>query len=519
MDRTDEVNVTVKDRRRVKLKFALAYPSPYAAGISNLAVRLLYEMINNREDCLCERFFFSEYGLPPLSLESGAQLGDFDIVGFSMQHEMDYPRMIDMLASSGIPLEAGNGRKPTVLAGGPSVSSNPAPLERFVDYFLIGEAEPILDDLLDLGCAGDLSSLCQIKGIYARGGTAERIRVSSLDDAYHAVRQVHPANAEGFPGSFLLEVSRGCSRGCRFCMECFLYTPRRQRSAKRISGILEDGIPQSRTNRVTCISSSFFDHTDLMGILSTMRDRGLSFSLPSIRVSDFREDLPALLSAGGQRSITLAPETPSARLREVINKRFDEDLLASSLSRCRTAGITSLKLYFMLGVPTESDADIDLLAPLLRRVISAGFPPNSIHISVNPMIPKSNTPFQWAPMVSADDYSRRLARFTRICSALGIRRVESMDYRWGAIQAFLSTGGDAAGDALLMLSNDISSGGRGDLGSWRRVLKVLGKKPDILYAPWDIEDVLPWEPIKGSVPKSSLAREYRLSCGVANERD
>ncbi len=519
MDRANEVNVTVKDRRRVKLKFALAYPSPYTAGISNLAVRLLYEMINNRDDCLCERFFFSEYGLAPLSLESGARLNDFDIVGFSMQHEMDYPRMIDMLVSSGIPIDAGNGRKPAIIAGGPSVTSNPVPLERFVDYFLIGEAEPILDKVLDLGCSNDLPSIKDIKGIYTRGGSAERINVSCLDDAYHSVRQVHPLNAEGFPGSFLLEVSRGCSRGCRFCMECFLYRPRRQRSVKRIADILEDGIPPTRTNRVTCISSSFFDHTDLIGILSIMRDRGLSFSLPSIRVSDMESDLPALLSAGGQHSITLAPETPSARLREVINKRFDEDLLASCLSRCRAAGISSLKLYFMLGVPTEADEDIDLLAPLLRRVISAGFPPRSIHISVNPMIPKSNTPFQWAPMVNAEDYARRLRRFTRICSVLGIRRVESMDYRWGAIQAFLSTGDEAAGDALRSLSCDIASGGHGDLGSWRRVLKTIGKKPDSLYVPWNIEDDLPWESIKGSMPKSTLAREYRQSCGVANERD
>jgi len=517
LDRLREANVTVKDRRGVKLKFALAYPSPYNAGISNLAVRLLYEVINNRDDCLCERFFFSAYGVPPLSIESGERLNDFDIVGFSMQHEMDYPRMIDMLRSSVIPLEAGATRAPVVIAGGPSASSNPAPLERFVDFFIMGEAEPVLDPMLELASSRDYDSIKHLQGIYSRGVSAERLSVGRLDEAYHSVRQVHPPNAEGFPGSFLLEISRGCSRGCRFCLECFLYRPRRQRSPGTIDCILDEGLPRMSSNRVTCISSSFFDHTGLMEILSSMRDRGLSFSLPSIRVSEMDDDLPALLSAGGQRSITLAPETPSERLRGVINKRFDEDTLVSCLSRYRAAGISSLKLYFMLGIPTETDEDVAFLAPLLRRVISAGFQPRSIHISVNPMIPKSNTPFQWAPLIKGDDYARRLKQFVRICSGLGVRRVESMDYRWGEAQAFLSTGGASAGDALLMLSNDIASGGRGDLGSWRRVLKDMGKRFDALYVPWGIGDTLPWEAIKGSTPKSSLASEYERSCGVSYE--
>jgi radical SAM superfamily enzyme YgiQ (UPF0313 family) len=517
LDRPRELNVTVKDRRRVRLKFALAYPSPYSAGISNLAVRLLYEVINNREDCLCERFFFSEYGVPPLSIESGAALGDFDIIGFSMQHEMDYPRMIDMLRSSGIPIESGARRSPVVIAGGPSASSNPAPLERFIDLFVIGEAEPVLGTMLDLAGGGDYASIRGLPGIYSRGGTAERLHVAALDDAYHSVRQVHTPSAEGFPGSFLLEISRGCSRGCRFCMECFLYRPRRQRSPGRIGAILDEGMPWMGSRRVTCISSSFFEHSGLIEILSSMRDRGLHFSLPSIRASDKGDELPALLAAGGQRSITLAPETPSERLREVINKRFDEDALLSCLSKYRAAGIASLKLYFMLGIPTETDADVECLKPLLGRIISAGFQPRSIHISVNPMIPKSNTPFQWAPMIKVDDYARRLKQLTRICSGLGIRRVESMDHRWGEVQAFLSTGGPTAADALRLMSEDIASGGRGDLGSWRRVLKTMGRRLGDLYAPWGIGDTLPWEAIKGSVPKSSLAREYIRSCGVADE--
>jgi len=519
LGRLRELNVTVKDRRHVRLKFALAYPSPYSAGISNLAVRLLYEMINNREDCLCERFFFSDYGVPPLSMESGAPLDAFDIVGFSMQHEMDYTRMLDMLRSSGIPVESGNRRSPVVIAGGPSTSANPSPLERFVDLFIIGEAEPVLDQMLDLASRGDYASIRSLPGIYSRGRAAERIRVDDLDGAYHSVRQVHQPGAEGFPGSFLLEISRGCSRGCRFCLECFLYQPRRQRSPGRIAAILDEGVPRMGSRRVTCISSSFFDHPGLTEILSSMRDRGLSFSLPSIRVSEKGDELPSLLSAGGQRSITVAPETPSERLREAINKRFDDGALISCLSRYRAAGITSLKLYFMLGIPTETDSDVECLAPLLRRIISAGFQPRSIHISVNPMIPKSNTPFQWASMIKREDYARRLRLFTRICSELGIRRVESMDHRWGVVQAFLSTGGAPAGDALLLVSNDIASGGRGDLGSWRRTLRGMGKSLDDLYRPWGIGDTLPWEAIKGAVPKSSLEREYMRSCGVLDEGD
>jgi len=269
---------------------------------------------------------------------------------------------------------------------------------------------------------------------------------------------------------------------------------------------------------VTCISSSFFDHSQLFEILSNLRDRGLHFSLPSIRVSGFKEGLLELIAAGGQRTLTLAPETPSESLRAVINKQLDLDQMAGLLSNARNAGITSLKLYFMVGIPGESASDIMELKSMLSRVISAGFKPNSIHISVNAMIPKSNTPFQWAPLVSRSDFSERLSLFRKICSSLGIRRVEEMDYRWGVIQAFLSTSGSEASKTLELLVEDLRGGGSGDLGSWRRVLKSAGKSFENLYKPWDIESRLPWESIKGTPPKTILRNEFQRAVSYAKER-
>jgi len=519
---SQERNVVVKDHRKVRLRFALAYPSPYVVGMSNLAVRLLYEMINNQDDALCERFFFTDYGGLPRSTESGMPLRNFDVVGFSLQHEMDYLRMLDMISRSGIPLKSGERAGPVVIAGGPSVTSNPLPLAPFVDFFVIGEVEPIIDQLLEAlpgKREGVEEALGSIPGVYRYGSTAERIFVKDLDLAYHSVRQVHSTSDEGFSSSFLLEVSRGCNRGCRFCMECFLYSPKRERSLETINRIIEEGIPLTGVNKVTCISSAFFDHSSLTEILASLRDRGLRFSLPSIRISEVKEGLIELLTSGGQRTLTLAPETPSERLRSIINKRFEDDQLYGTLSKAREAGIRFVKLYFMLGIPGETDSDVAELKGMLSRIISVGFKPNSIHISVNLMIPKSNTPFQWAPVIARKDFDQHLTAFRRICSDLGIRRVEAMDYRWGVIQAYLSTAGVEASEVLSSLALDLERGGRGDLGAWRRVLRGYGREIEDLYVPKRVEDPLPWESIKGTIPKSVLRHEFERATVDAYAKD
>ncbi|MGC8936615.1 MAG: radical SAM protein [Candidatus Methanomethylicaceae archaeon] len=510
----DEVNVIVKDHRKVKLRFALAYPNIYPVGISNLGIRLLYELLNRIEEVVCERFFFSGYGVQPKSLESGLPMSAFDVVGFSLQHEMDYLRMLDMLSTSDIPLKSDARNRPIVIAGGPSASSNPIPISPFVDIFVIGEAEPILPQLLDLLMSGDAkTSTCSIPGLYKPGSTTKRVYAEDLNNAYHPVRQVHPTSGEWLSTSFLLEVSRGCNKGCRFCLECFLYSPRRERSLNTIQKILDDGIRLSKVNKISCISSALFDHSELKDILSSLKNRGVPFSTPSVRVSDVDEELMRLIASGGQRSITIAPETPSERLRRVVNKPFDNDQLFSMLLKAHESGIRSLKLYFMLGIPGETDSDIGELEQFISRTISSGFTPSYIHISINPLIPKSNTPFQWLPMISKEDYDRRVSLFRSIARRHGIRRVESLDYRWGAIQAYLSTAGLKASEILLSLLEDLAIGGTGDLGTWRRVLKRYGKRPETLYQPLKLDDPLPWEEIKGAVPISILRHEFLRATG------
>ncbi|MCX8169871.1 MAG: hypothetical protein N3D72_02160, partial [Candidatus Methanomethyliaceae archaeon] len=211
-----ERNIVKKDHRSVKLKFALVYPNLYSVGMSNLAIRLLYELINQREDALCERFFFSNYGSPPRSLESGMPLSYFDVIGFSLQHEMDYIRSLDMLRSSGIPLESKNRSHPIVIAGGPSISANPIPMAPFIDLFIIGEVEPILDDFLNFLMEKDVKSHePELPGIYQLGKPTEKISVRDLNSSPHSLRQIISEEEIGFLSSFLLEISRGCNRRCR----------------------------------------------------------------------------------------------------------------------------------------------------------------------------------------------------------------------------------------------------------------------------------------------------------------
>ncbi|MDH5806493.1 MAG: radical SAM protein [Candidatus Methanomethylicaceae archaeon] len=498
----------------MKLKFALVYPNIYNVGMCNLAIRLLYELINQREDVVCERFFFSNYGEIPRSLESGMPLNAFDVIGFSLQHEMDYVRMLDMIKSSGIPLESKNRSHPIIIAGGPSVTANPIPISPFIDFFIIGEVEPILNELLEILInLKNKEDLLSLPGIYQIGKPTEKIYVKNLDNAPHALRQIILEKENGFLSSFLLEISRGCNRRCRFCLESFLYSPKRDRSFKVIKNILETGLLLTNTNRVFCISSALLDHPQIKEILSYLVERKIVFSIPSLRIYDADEELMKLIASGGQRTLTIAPESPSERLREIINKNFPEDQLYNMIHNAKNVGIKSLKLYFMVGIPGEKDEDYENLDKIFSKIISLGFKPSSIHISINPLIPKANTPFQWLPLISKENYERKVDLFRKKALSFGIRRVECLDYRWSAIQAYLSTAGLEASKILMLLIDDITIRGPESLGSWRRVLKLFNKRPENIYIPKSIDQPLPWEEIKTSIPIKLLRSEFIKAIG------
>ncbi|MEM4706832.1 MAG: radical SAM protein, partial [Candidatus Methanomethylicaceae archaeon] len=277
--------------------------------------------------------------------------------------------------------------------------------------------------------------------------------------------------------------------------------------------ILETGLLLTNTNRVFCISSALLDHPQIKEILSYLVERKIVFSIPSLRIYDADEELMKLIASGGQRTLTIAPESPSERLREIINKNFPEDQLYNMIHNAKNVGIKSLKLYFMVGIPGEKDEDYENLDKIFSKIISLGFKPSSIHISINPLIPKANTPFQWLPLISKENYERKVDLFRKKALSFGIRRVECLDYRWSAIQAYLSTAGLEASKILMLLIDDITIRGPESLGSWRRVLKLFNKRPENIYIPKSIDQPLPWEEIKTSIPIKLLRSEFIKAIG------
>jgi radical SAM superfamily enzyme YgiQ (UPF0313 family) len=533
----------------------LAYPNTYRAGMSNLGFQTVFALLNRDERFVCERTFLPDPGDEPmfvsgsrplLSLESQKRLTAFHVVAFSVSFENDYPNILKMLTLAGIPLLAKerDHRQPLILGGGISITLNPEPLCDFFDLFLLGEAEEILPEWVRRYEVMIRSGLSREESLFALQRDLEGAYVPALYDVSYLedqrIRGRQAADAalpsrikkgwikeiNGFLTEqeivaadtelgtmHLTEVSRGCRRGCRFCAAGFVYRPARFRGESVLQASIQRGLTSHK--KIGLVGTAVSDHPDLKRICERILEQGGKVAIGSLRLDRLDARMLSLLRAGGVETVALAPEAGSQRLRDVIRKGFNEGQILDAVRGIVDHGILNIRLYFMVGLPTETDADIDALIALVTDIkrqalaSAAGKKPfRRLTLSLNQFIPKAATPFQWRPLESVRSVQNKIRRIEK-----AFRRDPTIHClhdlpKWNYVQALLSLGDRRVGKVLL----SVHEGG----GNWSRALKNAEPHPDFyVYRPKDPTEILPWDFIDHGVSRAFLLEQDRAAEAIA----
>jgi radical SAM superfamily enzyme YgiQ (UPF0313 family) len=495
-----------------RLAVALIYPNSYYIGMSNLGVHSIYRSLNNYGEVVAERAFWekenSENRLSPLSLESQRPLTDFTVLAFSISYELDYFNAVQILKTSGIPLYAADRdeRHPLVIAGGPCVTVNPVPLSPFFDCLCIGEAEAILPDWLRAlaeGIEGDrdalLEALAKVPGVYVpqyHSGTPVVRQCANPPGKMPAASVILTPNTE-LGDLYLIEVERGCNWSCRFCLTSSAFHPMRFYSLSSILSQAEHGLKYRK--RLGLVGAAVTDHPQIEEILGRLRRMGAEFSLSSLRIRPLSRTVLAEMAKGKARTIALAPEAGSQHLRQVIRKGISEDDILEAMGKVAEQGIRQLKLYFMIGLPTETEADIEAIITLARKckaVLSKVQPGSRLSLNIAPFVPKAGTPFQWLPMAPLKKLNGSLAMLRESLSPEGIK-IKAESPAWSEVQAVLSRGDTHVAHALAGVE-EIS------LSGWRRAAEQCQLDIDYYaHQSWDTDKSLPWAAIElGNRPET-----------------
>ncbi|MCL2752243.1 MAG: radical SAM protein [Firmicutes bacterium] len=523
------------ENRETEFGFLMCFPDVYEIAMSNLGIQILYDIINKTDGFRCERCFapwpdmgkaLAGAGAPLFSLESGAPAGTFDLVGFSLQSELSYTDVLYMLSLAGIPFARRDrgADAPLVIAGGPCCV-NPAPIEDFFDLFVIGDGEDAVPELLALYAglkrrggytkALFLSEAAGITGVYAPGisRTVKRAAVNSLDAAPYPVCPLVP-NIEAVHNRAVVELFRGCTRGCRFCQAGYIYRPLRARNPDLLAGQAVEILKNTGYNEISFASLSTGDYPGLQKLIDAVKSRTehVNISLPSLRLDSFNGQFAF---ASRKSSLTFAPEAGTQRLRDVINKNFTEQEILNGAEAAFGQGYSSIKLYFMIGLPTETDADIDGIIDLVRRIrllYRKKNPRLSITVSASIFVPKPFTPFQWEAMI---DGGRVAQMQERLKSGLKREHAEYRyhDYESSLIETAFARGGAELGAVLLKaFENGCRFDGWSEQFSyakWAEAFAECGIVPEDYTKPKSLAEPLPWDFVDIGVTKKFLLAERK----------
>ena len=555
-----EINSVHKDLSKVKTKIALIFPDLYEMGMSHLGLKILYHIINMRDDAVAERVFApdTDYeelllknNLPLASLESSIPLEQFDMLGFTLQYELSYTNILNILKLGGVPLKQADRKDdtPLVIGGGPCVF-NPEPLSDFFDLFVIGDGEEAISELIEkyqrlkeknLSRSEILNNLSDIEGIYVPSlfsvsykddNTIEKI--VSLKEGYNSVkkRTIYDLNSSPYPTSQIVpytslihdrvsvEIDRGCTHGCRFCQAGIIYRPLRERTAQKVEEILQETLKNTGYEEISLGSLSSGDYCNITplakAIMNKFEKDKISISLPSLRPDTLNQELLKEISRVRKTGFTITIEAGTQRMRDIINKKIKEEDIFSAVNSIASSGWDSLKLYFMIGLPYETDDDIEGIYNICNQILKREKRIKNINVGISSLVPKAHTPFQWVGQEGMDSLKRKLGYLHK-----KFKTNRKINMKWHKVEISFLEGVFARGDRRLgkVLETAHEMGckfdgwtERFDFNKWTEAFNRCGINPEF-YANRSInkDEVLPWGHIRTGISEKFLYKEFEAS--------